>query len=149
MSTQFDVYHQYMRSAQIYAGEVLSGYEPARVDTDLEWSDFLSNPLLGTVLAEDEAEAVKIVAEKRGVHMGSLFALPHVVQVSTITQVEEKEYPLMFRACSFDEIDKTGINVTLPDSRDVFVFFDKIHKRLKLVITDSESANSSCEIFEI
>lgn len=78
MERQFEVYHSFMRDAQIYIGDGTS-----EKWNESDWKDFKADPLMDIVWAEDENEAVKLVAVNEGIPEHNLYAIEHVLNLHT------------------------------------------------------------------
>lgn len=87
MKKEYEVYHKNMRDAQIYRG---NADKPDMIfDTD-NWEDFWVDPLLDIVWADDEIEAVKIVAKWKGIHESNLYATQHIASAAASGDPESR-----------------------------------------------------------
>lgn len=134
---QYNVFHRWMRDAQIYTGD--SDAEDVHADKNHDhWKDFESEPLIDVVDAEDEYEAVQKVAQATGCHISNLYAEEHVVSAAGEITVGDDYHAFRIEASRFDDGDLTGIAVTLPDARVVHIALNRLTAKTAVNISDPE-----------
>lgn len=134
---QYNVFHRWMRDAQIYTGD--SDAEDVHADKNHDhWKDFESEPLIDVVDAEDEYEAVQKVAQATGCHISNLYAEEHVVSAAGEITVGDDYHAFRIEASRFDDGDLTGIAVTLPDARVMHIALNRLTAKTAVNISDPE-----------
>ena len=122
---RLEVKHLYMRDARVYT---LNTEQNPPVLDDNGWVDFSDEPIVDIIAAENENEAVKLVSQSTGYHESNLIAEEHIVSARGLV----KGHPFRFEASSYDDGEKVGINILLPDQTEALVAFDPKLMKLKL-----------------
>lgn len=146
MEHQYMVFHRFMRNAKIYTGDTRKNphdeYNAGR------WMDFQQDPLMGTVIAKSEKEAIAAVAEKYDIHVSNLYAKLVTLSANSYLQVSDHKYSYSFEATSFIGKNKSGFDITLPDGRTAIFVFNKETRQINLVIRNEDGEEKIIKIEE-
>ena len=101
---EYAVYHKNMRDAQIYTNR---GDNEDMTYDSAGWRDFTGDPLIDIVSAENEYEAVDIVAEKEGIHKSNLYAEQHIASMA------DENTGLRLEAAAYKTDEEIGAEVEI------------------------------------
>lgn len=130
MKKEYEVYSPEIRDAQMYFGDI---NDPDMEDDmeDGDWRDISQDMLLDIVFAENEEEAVRIVAENEQMTSGSsLYAIEHVADTEPITIDDVSR---RMSATSYSTDDAVGIQVELVCGEFLKIETDKTTGKVKVL----------------
>ena len=110
----YDVYHNNMIGAKVYN----RNSEKDEVANASAWAPLRQDPLIDTVVARDQNEALRIVSAEHGFHRSNLYAKEHAVK-SEIHKKHKRRTEILgtFSAYAFENDTKSGIEITLPNGK--------------------------------
>lgn len=129
----YNVYHNNMRGAKIYNKN--SENEKIEYENESAWISLRQDPLIDTVPAFNENEAVKIVARENGFHKSNLYAKECIIKSDMQKKHKHKEKVIgTFTASAFESETKSGIDIELPNGEHSIVFYDNKDGKIKLFL---------------